>query len=570
MVSILISFMFLNNPNKSTIQKEIFLKHNRKTLATLLTLLSSISFVTNADVLNGNFEAWTNASANHWTTVDSGLSVKQNTATVKTGSSSASITVNTGTQSSTDFRQNIAVTAGQSYDFSVWLYHTEGGLKGRLYADGYQGYSNPNLVDQWQQITYTYAATTTKEIAVGLRFYDTAGFDGAESVFIDDFKPSVSAGTAGNSACSSHDVTFNLTTDQYGAETSWTITDSNNTEQASGNNYSNSTSYSENICLLDGDYTFTINDSYGDGICCDYGNGSYDISLANTSLVSGATFTQTESKTFTLSSGANSGSGSGGDPGNYYQNISTQTGYTLKTDLHNLIKNHSAQGYGAIWTFYANHSLDTYFENDSSILDIYSEKPFGNDSYSYTKVTDQCGNYSGEGECYNREHSFPKSWFGGKIEPMNSDIHHIFATDGYVNSKRGSYPYGEVASATFTSSNKTKLGTATTALGYSGTVFEPIDEFKGDVARAHLYMATRYEDVISNWQTNSTYSNAILNGSNNKVFETWQLNMLLRWHANDPVSQKEIDRNEAAYSHQGNRNPFIDHPEYVDKIWTAN
>ncbi|MFT6194523.1 MAG: endonuclease I [Cognaticolwellia sp.] len=546
------------------------MKHNIKTLVTLFTLFSSLSFITTADVLNGNFEAWTNASANHWTTVDSGLSVKQNTTTVKTGSSSASITVNTGTQSSTDFLQNIAVTAGQSYDFSVWLYHTEGGLKGRLYADGYQGYSNPNLVNQWQQITYTYSAITTKEIAVGLRFYDTAGFDGAETVFIDDFTPSASTGTGGNSTCSSNDVIFSLITDQYGAETSWTITDSNNTEQASGNNYSNSTSYSENICLLDGDYTFTINDSYGDGICCEYGNGSYDISLANISLVSGATFTQTESKTFTLSSVGNTGGGSSGDPGNYYQNISTQTGYTLKTDLHDLIKTHSAQGYGAIWTFYANHSLDTYFENDGSILDIYAEKPFGSDSYSYTKVTDQCGNYSGEGGCYNREHSFPKSWFGGKIEPMNSDIHHIFATDGYVNSKRGSYPYGEVASATFTSSNNTKLGTATIALGYSSTVFEPIDEFKGDLARAHLYMATRYENVISNWQTNSTYSDAILDGSNNKVFETWQLNMLLRWHANDPVSQKEIDRNEAAYSHQGNRNPFIDHPEYVDKIWAVN
>ncbi|TWX64892.1 endonuclease [Colwellia sp. C1TZA3] len=564
--------MFLNIPNTPIKNKVHLLKHNRKILLTLLTLLSNLSFVTNAEVLNGNFEAWSNASADHWTTVDSGLSVSQNTTRVKTGSNSAVITVNTGTQSSTDFLQNIAVTAGQSYDFSVWLYHTEGGLKGRLYADGYQGYSKPNLVNQWQQITYTYTASTTKEIAVGLRFYDTSGFDGAETVYIDDFQPTVSAGTGGDSVCSNHDVTFSLTTDQYGAETSWTITNSNNTEQASGNNYSNATSYSENICLLDGDYTFTINDSYGDGICCNQGSGSYDISLAGTSLASGANFTYTESKSFPLSSGQDTGSnvGTGGDPGNYYQNISTQTGYTLKTDLHDLIKNHSAQGYGAIWTFYANHSLDTYFENDSSILDIYSEKPFGSDSYSYTKVTDQCGNYSGEGGCYNREHSFPKSWFGGKIEPMNSDIHHIFATDGYVNSKRGSYPYGEVASTTFTSSNNAKLGTATTALGYSGTVFEPIDEFKGDLARAHLYMATRYEDVISNWQKNSTYSNAILDGSNNKVFETWQLDMLLRWHANDPVSQKEIDRNEAAYSHQGNRNPFIDHPEYVDKIWSAN
>jgi len=542
------------------------LKHNKKLL---LTLLSSLSFVANANVLNGNFEDWSNSGADHWTTVDSGISVNQNTTTIKTGASSAAITVNTATQSSTDFLQNVAVTAGQNYDFSVWVYHTEGGVKARLFADGYREYSNPNLVNQWQQVSYTYAATTTKEIAVGLRFYDTSGFDGAETVFIDDFEPTQSAGTGGGTACSTNDISFSLTTDQYGYETSWSITDSNNTEQASGSNLSNSTSYSENICLTDGGYTFTINDSYGDGICCTYGNGSYDISLAGTSLVSGATFTQTESKTFTLGS-AGSGGGTGGNPGTYYQSITTQTGYSLKTALHDIIKNHTAQGYGAIWTFYANHSLDTYFENDGSILDIYSEKPFGSDSYSYTKVTNQCGSYSGEGDCYNREHSFPKSWFGGKIEPMNSDIHHIFATDGFVNSKRSGFPFGEVASATFTSSNNSKVGSATSALGYSGTVFEPIDEFKGDLARAHLYMATRYQNVIANWQTNSTYGDAILDGSSNKVFETWQLNMLLRWHANDAVSQKEIDRNEAAYSHQGNRNPFVDHPEYVGKIWTAN
>jgi len=554
-------FSLTNRPMK---KKEHSLNNSKKIL---LTLLSSLSFIANANVLNGHFETWSNASADNWTTVDSGISVNQNTTTIKTGTSSAAITVNTTTQGSTDFLQNIAVTAGQNYEFSVWLYHTEGGVKARLYADGYQGYSDPNLVNQWQQITYTYAASTSKEIAVGLRFYDTTGFDGAETVYVDDFQPTESIGTGPGSACSSNEIAFSLTTDQYGSETSWVITDSNNTEQASGSNLSNSTSYSEAICLVDGEYTFTISDSYGDGICCSFGNGSYDISLAGTSLASGATFTQTESKTFTLGS---TGGGTGGDPGNYYQSISTQTGYTLKTALHDLIKNHSAQGYGAIWTFYANHSLDSYFENDGSILDIYSEKPFGNDSYTYIKVTNQCGSYSGEGGCYNREHSFPKSWFGGKIEPMNSDIHHIFATDGFVNSKRSGFPYGEVASATFTSSNNSKLGTATTALGYSGTVFEPIDEFKGDLARAQLYMATRYQDVIANWQTMSTYGDAILDGSSNKVFETWQLNMLLRWHANDPVSQKEIDRNEAAYSHQGNRNPFVDHPEYVGKIWTAN
>ncbi len=540
----------------------------------LIALIVSVSSsYAGAEVINGSFENWSGGLPVGWTTIDSGISVSQNTSLTQEGESSAAINVNTATQGSTDFRQMVSVVAGQSYDFSVGVYHTEGGVKARLYVDGYQGYSNESLVNQWQQVSHTYVAGSTTDIAVGLRFYDTAGFDGSETVYVDNYQPTQTSGGGGGSggSCSTNDVTFSLTTDNYGYETSWTLTNSASQTVASGSNYGNSTSYTENYCLDDGAYTFTINDDYGDGICCSYGNGAYDISVAGTSLVSGGSFASSESKNFTLgSSGGGSGGGSGTYTGTYYDGITAQSGYTLKTQLHNLIKNHSSQGYSALWTFYKNHSLDVYFENDGSILDIYSEKPNANDSYNFVKVTNQCGSYSGEGSCYNREHSFPKSWFGGTVEPMNSDVHHIYATDGYVNSKRSAYPYGEVASASFTSTNNSKLGSATTSLGYSGTVFEPIDEFKGDLARAYFYMATRYENVISSWQNNSTYGNAILDGSSNKVFETWQLNMLINWHNNDPVSQKEIDRNNAALDHQGNRNPFIDHPEYVDSIWGAN
>ncbi|MEP1551812.1 endonuclease, partial [Paraglaciecola sp.] len=173
----------------------------------------------------------------------------------------------------------------------------------------------------------------------------------------------------------------------------------------------------------------------------------------------------------------------------------------------------------------------------------------------------------GEGDCYNREHSFPRSWFGGAISPMNTDIHHIFATDGYVNSKRSSYPYGEVSSTTYTSSNGSKLGTGSSSLGYTGTVFEPIDEFKGDLARAYFYMATRYQSDIDGWDSNSTYADAVLDGSSDQVYEDWFLDMLKDWHNQDPVSPKELNRNEAVYSHQGNRNPFVDYPSFVAEIW---
>lgn len=245
-------------------------------------------------------------------------------------------------------------------------------------------------------------------------------------------------------------------------------------------------------------------------------------------------------------------------PAGYYD-AATGTGYTLKTQLHNIIDGHSSQTYDALWTHFQTTEVDNYFENDGSPLDMYSENPTGADPYNWTFVSDQCGNYSGEGSCYNREHSFPKSWFNDGY-PMYTDLFHLYLTDGYVNGQRGNLPFGEVGSASWTSQNGSKKGSSSYP-GYSGTVFEPIDEFKGDFARSYFYMATRYEDVVTGW------SSDMLNGTADQVYSDWALNMLLEWHANDPVSQKEIDRNDAVYGIQGNRNPFIDHPEFVNQIW---
>ena len=252
---------------------------------------------------------------------------------------------------------------------------------------------------------------------------------------------------------------------------------------------------------------------------------------------------------------------------NYYSSINNQTGKALKTALFNIVSKHTTKGYKALWTFYINNSIDNYYEKDSSILDMYSEKVSSDDPYTFTAGTDQCGNYKGEGDCYNREHSFPKSWFGGSTgSAMGNDVHHIFATDGKVNSMRSNFPYGEVESATKTSMNGSKLGNAKAALGYTGTVFEPIDEFKGDFARAHFYMVTAYEDKLSSW-TPTASSAEVLTFNTYPSFKPWVITMLKKWSKNDPVSQKEIDRNNAAQKYQGNRNPFVDHPEYIGKIW---
>ena len=243
-----------------------------------------------------------------------------------------------------------------------------------------------------------------------------------------------------------------------------------------------------------------------------------------------------------------------------YYSTATGTGYTLKTQLYNIIKGHTDRGYSGLWTTYQTSDRDNQYENDNSIIDVYSENPTGTDPYVYQYSTNQCGTYSVEGNCYNREHMIPQSVFA-EAAPMVSDAHFIPPTDGKVNGMRSNYPHGTVANATWTSLNGGKLGSSSVA-GYTGTVFEPINEFKGDIARMYFYFATRYENTVAGYT-----SYAMFNGTSNQVFSTVFRDMLLAWHAADPVSAREIARNNAIYTRQGNRNPFIDNPSYVNMIW---
>ncbi len=239
-------------------------------------------------------------------------------------------------------------------------------------------------------------------------------------------------------------------------------------------------------------------------------------------------------------------------PNGYYNNAEGLTGEALRSALKNIIDGHNSQSYNSLW----GHFHNTDKKSNGKVWDMYSTKADGTASYQYTFNSDQCGNYSGEGSCYNREHSFPKSWFSNAA-PMKTDLFHLYPTDGYTNGRRSNYPYGEVGSASWTSTNGSKLGTCSYP-GYSGTVFEPIDEFKGDFARTYFYMLTRYKNKISNW------SSPMLSGNN---FSEWAEDMLIEWHQSDPVSQKEIDRNNAVYDIQNNRNPYIDHPEWAIAVW---
>lgn len=241
-------------------------------------------------------------------------------------------------------------------------------------------------------------------------------------------------------------------------------------------------------------------------------------------------------------------------PSNYYNSANGLTGNQLKMALHNIIKGHTTISYSQIWDAF----WSTDNKGDGIVWDMYSDVPGGTPAYVYHLGVDQCGNYHGEGDCYNREHSWPQSWFNSQSTPR-TDLHHIFATDGQVNHDRAAYPFGEVRTPSSTFTNGSKLGPSKTP-GYTGTVFEPIDEYKGDFARAIMYMSVRYYTEDGSWGSSDMTTKSEI--------KPWAIQLLMRWNEQDPVSQKEIDRNNAIYNdYQHNRNPFVDHAEYARMIW---
>lgn len=239
-------------------------------------------------------------------------------------------------------------------------------------------------------------------------------------------------------------------------------------------------------------------------------------------------------------------------PPGYYNSAEGLTGQALRAALHNIIANQAPVSYNGLWSAFQ----ATDAKPGNKVWDMYSDNPGGTTAYVYTFGTDQCGQYTAEGNCYNREHSFPQSWFNGQ-SPMYTDLFHIYPVDGFVNNKRGNLPYGDVGSADWTSTNHSKTGLCIDP-GFNGTVFEPNDAYKGDLARSYLYMMTRYYGQMTGWS-----SPVVQNGD----LIGWNRAVMLQWNDMDPVSAKEVARNNAVYALQGNRNPFIDRPEWVQAIW---
>ena len=233
-------------------------------------------------------------------------------------------------------------------------------------------------------------------------------------------------------------------------------------------------------------------------------------------------------------------------PASYYSTLTGKKDGELKTAIYNIVHNFTrVSSYSALPQYFA--KTDVY-PDSRRWWDMYSDIPLYAPSFSGL----------------NREHSFPKSWWGGS-ESVGAyvDLNHLYPSEMKANTAKSNYPLGMV-----NTSSGVKFENGVVKVGYpvngqgggAQYVFEPADEYKGDFARTYFYMVTCYQnmDWVKTWQVrNGTYPS----------LQDWAINLLLQWHRQDPVSQKEIDRNEAVYKIQNNRNPFIDDPNLAEYIW---
>ncbi len=235
----------------------------------------------------------------------------------------------------------------------------------------------------------------------------------------------------------------------------------------------------------------------------------------------------------------------------YYTSVDgIKGGATLKTALYNLIKNHKqiSYGSGASSTWGAFYTTDAVIENGQRrVLDMYSSEKryFGSKGSAVSGM--------------NIEHSVAKSWWGGAKNNAYCDIHHLNPSDQNANSRKSNYPLGELTSVSW-DNGVTFVGKAIVD-GKSENAYEPCDEYKGDFARVFMYMFTCYQDLT--WE----YTWMNYEKSTYPTLKPWAVELLLKWHKQDPVSEKEVNRNNAVYAVQGNRNPYVDYPQLADYVW---
>ncbi|MDE6366665.1 MAG: endonuclease [Muribaculaceae bacterium] len=236
-------------------------------------------------------------------------------------------------------------------------------------------------------------------------------------------------------------------------------------------------------------------------------------------------------------------------PSGYYNALDGKSQEALKTAAKSAISGQKVISYGtSTWNVF----IDSDVRSDGTWWDIYSNER--------RKAS------SGHGGM-NIEHGVANSWWGKTKNEAYKDIHHLFPSDSEANSRKSNYPLGEVEGSPTWTNGVTIIGKPKNGHGgQGGYIYEPADEYKGDNARAYFYMAVRYPDIT--WRTDNYTSWGIMfRQESYPTLNDWSIELLLRWSREDPVSQKEIDRNEAIYAHQRNRNPFVDFPELAEYIW---
>ncbi len=237
----------------------------------------------------------------------------------------------------------------------------------------------------------------------------------------------------------------------------------------------------------------------------------------------------------------------GAVPDGYYDSLSGLNGSALRKAAKAKVRNHTVISYGDN-TWDAFKQTDTHFVNGQNCWW---------DMYSYNNVTVASGHPG-----MNIEHSVANSWWGGTKNDAYKDLFHLNPSNSDANSRKSNYPLGEVSNVTWTN-GATIVGSPVAGQGGgNGYVYEPCDEYKGDFARVFMYMFTVYDDI--NWDSAKGW---MFDKSNVDIFKPWAIQLLLKWHRQDPVSAKEIARNEAIYKIQGNRNPYIDSPELAEYVW---
>lgn len=241
-------------------------------------------------------------------------------------------------------------------------------------------------------------------------------------------------------------------------------------------------------------------------------------------------------------------------PTGYYTSAEGKSKAGLKTALHLIIKNANVLSYGSgagsTWSGFIKTDIRP---DDGTIWDMYSNNrvmPNGTSAPSGMNI----------------EHSFANSWWGGTRNQAYNDLYNLNPSDITANSAKGSWPMAVVDGTVTFNNGAIKVGVSSSRPGGTISAWEPTDEYKGDFARGYMYMVTCYEDYSAQWTGNSLTQ---LDNNTYPVFEQWAYNLLLKWCKDDPVSQKEINRNNEVYKIQGNRNPFIDYPELADYIWGA-